>query len=204
MHPNPAFHNDDAELARMLVDAVGFGTIIASTSQGLRAANTPFIAAGSDRLRFHLAKANALAPQLDGAQALAIINGPHAYVSPRWYEDCGAIPTWNYVALELDGTVRVLRRAELADLLGEIGARNEARLGGDDPWRPGEVPAERWRSNFAEIEGYELAVTARRATFKLSQNRSAQDRARVADALLEDGRHELAQLMRGVDMPPPA
>lgn len=203
MHPNPAFHNDDPELARMLVEAVGFGTIVASTPQGVRVAHTPLVAPAPDRVRFHVARHNALAPHLDGARVLVIVNGPHAYVSPRWYEDHGAIPTWNYVALELDGAVTTLPREALADLLGEIGARHETRLGGDDPWRPANVPPDRWRQNFKGIEGFELAVSARRATFKLSQNRSAKDRARVADALFEQGAGELARLMRGVDTPPP-
>ncbi len=203
MHPNPAFHNQDPELARMLVDAVGFGMIVAPTPDGVRVAHTPLVAPTPDRIRFHVARNNAIAPHLEGASVLVVVNGPHAYVSPRWYEQRRAIPTWNYVALELEGTVSALSREDLAELLGEIGARNEARLGGDDPWRPAHVPADMWHENFQSIEGFELAVTARRTTFKLSQNRSPEDRARVADALSEQGAHDLAQLMRGVDLPPP-
>ena len=203
MHANPAFRIEDPELDQMLIDAIGFGMVIAATPEGLRVGHTPIVAAGAGAVRFHLSNGNALTGHLDGADALVLVNGPDAYVSPRWYEDRGQVPTWNYVALELEGTIRTLERAELADLLGEIGARHERRLAGE-PWRPDHVPPERWQKLFAGIIGFELTVRARRATWKLSQNKSAEDRARVADALQEEGSADLAQLMRGVDTPPPA
>ena len=65
--------------------------------------------------------------------------------------------------------------------------------------RPEHVPPERWHKQFGAITGFELSVTAMRATFKLSQNKSAEDRARVADALGEEGYGALAQMMRGLD-----
>lgn len=203
MHPNPAFRIEDDELYRMLIAAVGFGMVVAATPEGLRVAHTPLITTPEGRVRFHLARANALSPHLPGATALLLLNGPHAYVSPRWYEDRGQVPTWNYVALEMEGRVEELPRGDLADLLGTIGAFNEGRLGGGNRWQPGDVPPDRWNGMFEAITGFEMAVAEWRSTFKLSQNKSAEDRARVADALGEEGSTDLAQLMRGVDRPPP-
>ncbi len=202
MHPNPRFHIDDPELCRLLIGTIGFGMVFAPTPGGLKVAHTPLVATPEGQVRFHLANNNALAPHLDGAKALVLVNGPDAYVSPRWYEDRGQVPTWNYVALEVEGTVRRLPPEALADLLGEIGARHEARLGGDTPWLPKDVPPARWNALFNAITGFELEVFDRRPTFKLSQNRSAVDRARVADALEEEGAPALAQLMRGFDPQP--
>jgi len=198
MHPNPAFHIDDPELCRMLIGAVGFGMVIAATPDGLRVAHTPMVATPEGHVRFHLAKANALTPHLPGATALLLVNGPEAYVSPRWYEDRGQVPTWNYVAVEMDGPVATLPPEELADLLGIIGGQREARLPGD-PWRPEHVPGERWDAQFNAITGFEMQVAHWRPTFKLSQNKSAEDRARIADALEEEGSPALAQMMRGLD-----
>jgi transcriptional regulator len=204
MHPNPRFRVEDSELYRMLIQAVGFGMVFATTPEGPRVAHTPLVATPEGKVRFHLARNNALTPHLPGATVLALVNGPEAYVSPRWYEDRGQVPTWNYVAVEMEGSVRTLQPEELADLLGTIGAQRETRLGGDDPWRPEHVPAERWEALFAGIIGFELEVREWRSTFKLSQNKSAEDRARVADALGEEGSPALAQLMRGLDQEPPA
>lgn len=203
MHPNPRFRVDDPELYRLLIGTIGFGMVFAPTpGGGLKVAHTPLVATAEGRVRFHLANNNALTAHLDGAEALVVVNGPDAYVSPRWYEDRGQVPTWNYVALEMEGTVRRLPPEALADLLGEIGAQHEARLGGDAPWRPEDVPAARWNALFKGITGFELEVADWRPTFKLSQNKSAEDRARVADALAEEGAPALAQLMRGLDPQP--
>lgn len=196
MHPASAFRIDDRQVHEALIAQVGFGMIFAATPDGPRVAHTPLVSTGDGAIQFHLARSNALAPHLDGATALALVNGPDAYVSPRWYEDRGTVPTWNYVALEMEGRVRQMQPEGLADLLGVIGARNEGRLGGSHPWQPGDVPAETWDKLFSGIVGFELEVAAWRPTFKLSQNKSAEDRERVADALGEEGAGALATLMR--------
>ena len=198
MHPNPAFHHDDPALHEWLIATIGFAMIFAQTSHGPRVAHTPLVSTGEGTVRFHLSNGNALTSQLEGATALALVNGPHAYVSPRWYEDRGQVPTWNYVALELEGPVRRLADEELADLLGTFGARNEGRLAGQNAWRPDHVPGDRWNEMFGQITGFELAIEQRRMTCKLSQNKSPEDRERVADALENEGSPALAAFMRGL------
>lgn len=198
MHPNPAFRFDNRELFTSLIAEIGFGMVFATTPDGPRVAHTPFLAAGDGAVQFHLARGNALARQLDGGTALAVINGPDAYVSPRWYESRAAVPTWNYVTLEMEGRVRKLAPAALADHLGAITARHEARLGGNEPWQPADMPPADWDRMFRSITGFEMEVLAWRPTLKLSQNRSAEDRERVADALEAEGSPALASLMRAL------
>src|SRR5690606_6882275 len=106
MHPNPAFRTEDRALLEALIAQVGFGMVFAATPDGPRVAHTPLVSTGDGAVQFHLARANALTRHLPGANALAVVNGPDAYVSPRWYEAPGQVPTWNYVALELEGPVR--------------------------------------------------------------------------------------------------
>jgi len=196
MHPNPAFRPANDALCDQLVDAIGFGMVFAQTVEGPRVAHTPLVRAPGGAVRFHLANANALTPGLDGKRALLLVNGPHGYVSPRWYEEGGQVPTWNYVALELEGQVSTLPAEGLADLLGAIGALNEGRLAGDSPWRPQQVPPDRWQKLFSEITGFEMAVEQSRATFKLSQNKPQEERERVADALEAEGWPHIAAFMR--------
>src|SRR3546814_7960736 len=64
-------------------------------------------------LQFHLARGNALTHHLGGAIALAVVQGPDAYVSASWYAEADQVPTWNYVAIEMEGVVRKLDDAEL-------------------------------------------------------------------------------------------
>ena len=133
MHPNPLFRSDDRAGMAALVDTIGFGMIFAQAPIGPRVVHTPLVMAGEERVRFHISRANALAGHLDGADALAVINGPDGYISPRWYADRDTVPTWDYVALEMEGPVRPLAHEELESFLHALIARSEARLDGA-PW----------------------------------------------------------------------
>lgn len=196
MHPNPLFRSNDSAADAALVEQIGFGMVFAATPDGPRVAHTPLLMAGNGAVRFHLAKTNALARHLDGATALIVVNGPDAYVSPRWYDNRDTVPTWNYVALELEGTVRTIDDAGLEAFLHAAIARHETRLGGE-PWRAEESSDKVWSGLFRGIVGFEMEVQARRPTFKLSQNKAAEERATIADGLDVAGAGTLAGMMRG-------
>ncbi|MBC7159433.1 MAG: FMN-binding negative transcriptional regulator [Porphyrobacter sp.] len=196
MHPDPTFRIDDRTLHEALIAQVGFGMVFAATPQGLRVGHTPLVPSGPDLVRFHLSSRNALTPHLAGSEALLLVNGPHAYVSPRWYPEPGEVPTWNYVALEMAGPVRTLDDGELEELLVAIGERHEARIEAGPAWEPAQVPQEDWDAMMGSITGFELAVEDWRPTFKLSQNKPVATRERVADALAAEGAPALAALMR--------
>lgn len=196
MHPNSAFRLDDRDLHEALIAQVGFATVFAATPDGPRVAHVPLLSTGEGAVQFHLARGNALARHLDGTTALAVINGPDGYVSPRWYEDSAQVPTWNYVALELEGRVRRLDQGGLLAQLEGLVAANEARVTEGTPWTMDETPPDALRKMLAAIIGFEMEIQAWRPTFKLSQNKSADDRARVAIALEAEGSPAIAELMR--------
>ena len=197
MHPNSAFRIDDRALHEALIEQVGFGTVFAATPDGPRVAHVPIESTGNGALHFHLARGNGLTRHLDGMTALAVINGPDAYVSPRWYGDSGQVPTWNYVALECEGRVRKMTEEGLVGLLDALSARHEARIEGS-PWTRDKMDDGTFRKMLGAIVGFEMEVLAWRATFKLSQNKSAEDRARVTEALEAQGSPALAALMRNL------
>lgn len=195
MHPNPLFRHDDRALLETLIDEIGFGMVFLTTPDGPRVAHTPLLSTGDGAVQFHLARANALSKWLDGATALVTINGPDGYVSPRWYSDRATVPTWNYVTLELEGWVRRMDQDGLNALLYTLIDKQEPRLGGE-PWSGEETPPEVWRGLLKGIVGFELEVQAWRPTLKLSQNKSAEDRARIAAGLEAAGSPALAELIR--------
>lgn len=195
MHPNAAFRADDRQLQEALLQQVGFGMVFAATPDGPRVAHTPLHYTGDGAVQFHLARGNALTKHLEGHTALVVVNGPDAYVSPRWYADAGQVPTWNYVSLELEGRVRRMDESGLLGLLEDLSAAHEARIPGQ-PWTMDDVPEDKLRGLLAAIVGFELEVLAWRPTIKLSQNKAAEDRARVAVALEAQGSAAMAQLMR--------
>ena len=196
MHPNPLFRIEDRALLESLIEEIGFGQVFAQTPDGPRVAHVPLVSTGDGAIHFHLARGNALTRHIAGSNALAVLNGPDAYVSPRWYADRGQVPTWNYVALELEGPVRRMDDDGLHGLLEAIGERQEARIETGEPWRPEEVDRDYWNKLAKGIVGFEMAVRAWRPTFKLSQNKPPEERERVAAALEANGSPALAALMR--------
>ena len=195
MHPGAQFRHDDRALLRAMVDEVGMGMIFATTPDVPRVAHVPLLLV-SDRLRFHIARGNALARHLDGLNALALVNGPDAYISPRWLADPAQVPTWNYVALELEGRVRRIDQDALLGQLTALSARNEARIATGQPWTMDKVPPAKMDALLSAIVGFELEITAWRETVKLSQNKPAGERERVAAGLDGEGARAIARLMR--------
>lgn len=195
MHPNPLFRCNDRELLEAIIAEIGFAMVFLTTPDGPRVAHTPLLSTGDGAVQFHLARANALAKHLDGATALLVVNGPDAYISPRWYADRATVPTWDYLAIEMEGRVRRMAPEGLEALLHDLIEKHEARLGGD-VWSDRETPAELWEKLFSAIIGFEMEVQEWRPTLKLSQKKSAAERDRIATALSESGAPAMAHLMQ--------
>lgn len=195
MHPNPLFRSANRALMEALIDEIGFGMVFLTTPDGPRVAHTPLISTGDGAVQFHLSRGNAVTRHLDGATALITVNGPDAYVSPRWYTDRGTVPTWDYVALELEGRVRRMDTEGLDALLYALIEKHEGRLGGEQ-WQAHETPRDHWTKLLGAIVGFELEIQAWRPTIKLSQKKTAGERETIAAGLEASGSPALAQLMR--------
>jgi transcriptional regulator len=130
----------------------------------------------------HFARANPHWQDAAAAESIAIFHGPHAYVSPSWYaEPAGAVPTWNYAVVHAHGTLQLAQDpAETRAVLDLLIHRYES--GRPAPWQLGLDP-DRLRAMVDAIVGFRLKVRRIEAKFKMSQNRSPDDRARVAVAL---------------------
>jgi transcriptional regulator len=154
--------------------------------------------AGTGVLRGHLARAN---PQFEhfaqGAPVLAIFHGPHAYVSPSVYGVHPSVPTWNYVVVHAYGRARLVGEARLRAILAETVSRfdrSEWQLDTNENFLG---------SMLGAIAGFEVDLDRVEGKWKLSQNRSADDRARVAEWLDRggEGARACAAMMRGVAAP---
>jgi transcriptional regulator len=198
MHPNPAFRSEDRALMEDVVAQIGFGMVFAATPDGPRVAHTPLLSTRDGAVQFHLARGNGLTKHLDGAVALALVNGPDAYVSPRWYGDApDQVPTWNYIAVEMEGRVRRMDGDGLHGLLAALSARQEALLP-PPAWTMNKMDEAGLRRMMTGIVGFEMEVQAWRPTFKLSQNKSAAQREGVIAGLEAHGSPAMAAMMRGL------
>jgi transcriptional regulator len=193
MHPNRTFHWEDTAEMLAFLESVSFATICVD---GPAVVHAPVVVDGAGRLLFHVSRGNAAVRRLDGARAIASFLGPDTYVSPDWYEAKDQVPTWNYVAVEVEGPLRRMEAEELPDLLDSLSALHEERLLPKRPWTRDKMPADRFEAMVKGIIGYELTVETLRGTRKLGQNKSADERVRVADALYQLGRVEVAEFHR--------
>jgi transcriptional regulator len=154
------------------------------------------------RLLGHVAIANSqwktAAP---GAEALAIVSGPEAYISPSWYEAKArhgrVVPTWNYEVVHLTGPVTFHQDGEwLRALVTRLTRRHEG--GREHPWAVTDAPPDYIDGQLRAIVGVELAITSIEAKQKLSQNRSELDREGVVAGLRDEpgaGNAAVADLM---------
>ena len=130
-------------------------------------------------LRGHLARAN---PQwrdgFSGVEALAIFDGPDAYVSPRLYAATRRsgrhVPTWNYTTVQASGALVVRDDpAWLKEIVRRLTDRHEARW--PDGWSVDDAPPDYIESELRAIVGIELRISRLEGKRKLSQNRAPAD-----------------------------
>ena len=181
--------NPEARLAELC--AVVPATLVTHGPDGFRASILPMLFDPGDgplgTLRGHLARGNpqwrdieaSIAAGGDGAgEALAIFDGPDAYVSPAWYEEKRltgkVVPTWNYVTVQAHGTITTIHDPDwLLPHVGRLVERHEA--GRPHPWALSDAPADYVAGQARAIVGLELRITRLEAKAKLSQNRSDAD-----------------------------
>jgi transcriptional regulator len=179
--------------AALLVElcAVVPATLVTHGPDGFRASILPMLFDPGDgphgMLRGHLARGNPQWRELEASiaaggggagEALAIFDGPDAYISPAWYEEKRltgkVVPTWNYVTVQAHSTITTRHDPEwLIPHVGRLVARHEA--GRPKPWAITDAPEDYVATQARAIVGLELRITRLEAKVKLSQNRSGAD-----------------------------
>ena len=196
----PRANRMDPDDVRGFVAAVGTAQLVTVGADGLPDATFLPVLWQGERLVGHLARANPHWRRVvEGAPALAVVTGPDAYVSPGWYaskrEHGRVVPTWNYSVVHLRGPAWVVDDADwLRGLVTDLTDHHES--GREDPWAVTDAPERYVAGQLRAIVGIELAVTSVEAKAKLSQNRSAEDRAGVVAGLGGTPGHPVAEAMR--------
>lgn len=195
MHPNRAFHDLDEEAALAAAERTAFAHIFVAGEPPV-VAHAPIVRAGARAVQFHLARANRATARLDGARVLLSIVSAHGYITPNWYDPPGdQVPTWNYLAIELDGVARLLSDAALIEQMDRLSELHEPGLSAV-PWTRRKMDPARFDAMRKAILGFEVTIEAIRVTNKLSQNKPARDRAGVIAGLEAAGNTALASAMR--------
>jgi transcriptional regulator len=194
-----AFAESDTAKLHAFIRRHSFAILASQGERGLIASHLPLLldadAGPHGQLVGHMARANPHWRDVQG-DVMAIFSGPHAYVSPSWYEEGGTVPTWNYVAVHAYGRFHVVEeRDSLLDILRRSVQTYESPR--PEPWTFDES-APHVETMLKAIVGFRIEITRLEGKWKLSQNHSEERRRKVIRALgtqTDEGSRAVAALM---------
>jgi transcriptional regulator len=186
------FADSDPETARTLISENPFGILVVPLPESrVEIAHVPFVldrdAEPLGALRVHVARGNPIGAIPPYSPVIAIFTGPHAYVSPSWYEAPQRnVPTWNFTAVHAHGlATRIDDRSEVRRALADLTARQEADA--PEPWSLAQADASHIDRLLDAVVAFTIRIERFETKMKLSQNRPRADRLRVAAALRQRG-----------------
>lgn len=189
MRQNPSFAMTDVSEIRRLIAANPWVTLVSGADDGLVASHYAVLL-DDDRddltIVGHVGRPDEAILDLGGRELLVIVQGPHGYVSPGWYGDAPAVPTWNFVSAHLSGVPEILSDEENLRVLEKLVVHFEAGL--PDPWQLWQAPNdEQFVERLARgTVGFRLTPTRVVAKRKLSQNKPAEVVERIIGEYLSD------------------
>lgn len=201
MYVPTIFAETDKHKLHEFIEHHSFATLVSHHGGAPVASHLPLLLEREEgphgQLICHMARANPQWRHADGQETLTIFHGPHAYISPTWYEAENVVPTWNYIAVHVYGTFRLddsrSRRLEIIRMYVDS---YEAAL--DLPWS-----LENADDGFIDklldgIVGFKIDIERIEGKWKLNQNHEPKRRAKAIRALREAGgedREQIADLM---------
>jgi len=202
MRQNPSFSLADVEEIRRVIHGNPWATIVSDGPDGLVSSHY-VVLLDDDRddltIVGHVGRPDDLIHGIGEREMLVIFQGPHGYISPSWYGDVQAVPTWNYTAVHLAGTPEILSDEENLAVLDRLVDRFEGRM--PEPrrmWERPNDPAFVTRLAAGTV-GFRLSPTRVVAKRKLSQNKPTETVETVIAELEGEGPYaqsELAAEMR--------
>ena len=139
-------------------------------------------------LQGHIAKANPLW-KTTPKEVLVIFTGPDSYISPSYYSskqvDGKAVPTWNYVAVHIKGSLRFIHDAHWClNLVSRLSTQHEQER--DKPWSVSDAPQEYIEKMLSAVVGLEIEVNSLVCKVKASQNQTSENKQGVVSGLLSE------------------
>lgn len=205
MHPNPVYHDADTERNLAFARARAFG-VLAVVQDGLpHLSHVPFLLnCDATQANLHLVRSNPIARMGEGPHPAKIaVSGPDSYVSPDWYGVPDQVPTWNYIAVHLTGTLERLPQEVMRDMLDRQSEAYETQLLPKVPWTTGKMTPEVLEKMMRMIVPFRFTLTGVDGTWKLGQNKPDAVRRDAAEKMAGHGIGsevaQIAAMMRELD-----
>jgi transcriptional regulator len=178
MYIPPLNRIQDRQAINAFIHAHGFATVITNSDGRTVASHLPVLFdEESNVLRSHMARANEQWKQFaSDHEVLCVFSGPHAYISPSWYEQQHTVPTWNYAVVHVYGKPSIVDEAQLKQIVLDTTAKYESGM--PQPWK---IPLSEKEIGqmLKAIIGFKIDVERVEAKFKLGQNRSQEDQEKM-------------------------
>lgn len=189
MYIPAAFAEADQNRLHDFMEQHSFGLLVSQVEGLPCATHLPFLldrtAGQYGSLICHVARANPQWLEANGQPALAVFSGPHAYISPTWYEAELVVPTWNYVAVHATGRMQVIEdQAALLKIVQDMVRLYEQPL--PQPWSFDSTSTFTERL-LGQIVGLRIEIEKLEGKWKLNQNHPGERRQKVVRALQQRG-----------------
>lgn len=183
MHPNPVYHDADDAQNLAFARERGFGVLAVNGADWPMLSHVPFLLSEDGSMaELHLVRSNPIARALSSpVPARIAVSGPDSYISPDWYGMADQVPTWNYVAVHLSGTLERMPQDTLHDLLDRQSAVYENRLLPKPPWKTEKMTPDAMQRLMRMIIPCRMRVTGVEGTWKLGQNKPDEVRLSAAE-----------------------
>ena len=175
----PPFNRvEDRQSINAFIQAHGFATLVTNAGGKIWASHLPVLFdEEANVLRTHMARANEQWKHFEGAdEVLCVFHGPHAYISPSWYETQHTVPTWNYAVVHVYGRPSIVDQADLKKIVLDTTAKYESSM--PKPWTL-PLSEQEMEGMLKAIVGFKIDNARIEAKFKLGQNRSGADQEKM-------------------------
>ncbi|MCR9040696.1 FMN-binding negative transcriptional regulator [Bacillus sp. L381] len=188
------FQLSEAEASNVIKD-YGFATLFSTAGGMPYATHLPLMMSKDNHYLYgHFALANPQWKEIEGQSVLAVFQGPHCYISPKWYETNQDVPTWNYVAVHVYGEAELLNKEETVHSMSDLVLKYESP---DSPYKLEDVDAKLLAGLNKGVKGFKIKVSKIEGKAKLGQNQSAARQELVVQQLKQIP-HTNEQLISGL------
>ena len=208
MHPNPVFRKTDTRRSLDFARQTGFGHLMVVSDDMPLVSHIPFLLDEAQaEVELHLVRSNPMARLLkSGARPTKLaVTGPRGYISPDWYGVDDQVPTWNYVAVHLSGSLSLQPQENIRAVIDRLSEEFEARLAPKPVWKSSKMTPDVLDKMMRQIVPCRLRIEDVQSTWKLGQNKPDAARLGAADQIRKSGvgaqTADLADLMQRAEAP---
>ena len=181
--------------ASNVIKEYGFATLFSTAGGMPYATHLPLMMSKDNHYLYgHFALPNPQWKEIEGQSVLAVFQGPHCYISPKWYETNQDVPTWNYVAVYVYGEAELLDNEETVHSMSDLVLKYESP---DSPYKLEDIDAKLLAGLNKGVKGFKIKISKIEGKAKLSQNQSAARQELVVQQLKQIP-HTNEQLISGL------